>query len=66
MKTITKTRTIGGSLVITIPSNIVKNERLKENEVIEIEIKKLKKDYFGALKGLGSFTKEDELKGQLG
>ena len=65
MKTITKTRTIGGSLVITIPSNIVKNERLKENEVIEIEIKKLKKDYFGALRGLGSFTEEDELKGQL-
>ena len=26
---------------------------------------KMKKDFFGALKGIGSFTKEDELKGQL-
>ena len=24
-----------------------------------------KKDFFGTLKGIGSFTKEDELKGQL-
>lgn len=58
MKTIAKTRKIGGSLVITIPSNIFKNERLKE-------MKKVKKDYFGALKGIGSFTKEDELKEQI-
>lgn len=28
-------------------------------------IKKKEKDYFGALKGIGSFTKEDETKGQL-
>ena len=65
MKTYSKTRAIGGSLVVTIPTNIVKNERLKENELVEVEINKLKKDYFGALKGIGSFTEEDELKGQL-
>lgn len=65
MKTISRTRTIGGSLVITIPSNIVKNERLKENELIEIEIKKIKRDYFGVLKNVGKFTEEDELKEQF-
>ena len=65
MKTYSKTRAIGGSLVVTIPTNIVKNERLKENELVEIEINKVKKDYFGALKGIESFTEEDELKGQL-
>ena len=65
MKIYSKTRSIGGSLVVTIPANIVKNERLKENELVEVEINKLKKDYFGALKGIGSFTEEDELKGQL-
>ncbi|MEK6936451.1 MAG: AbrB/MazE/SpoVT family DNA-binding domain-containing protein [Nanoarchaeota archaeon] len=65
MKTYSKTRTIGGSLVVTIPSNIVKNEKLKENEVVEIEVKKVKKDYFGALKEIGPFTEEDELKEQI-
>lgn len=65
MKAIAKTRTIGGSLVVTIPSSIVKNESLIENELIEVEIKKIKKDYFGALKGIGQFTEEDELKEQI-
>ncbi|MBS3171899.1 AbrB/MazE/SpoVT family DNA-binding domain-containing protein [Candidatus Woesearchaeota archaeon] len=65
MKTYSKTRAIGGSLVVTIPANIVKAERIKENELVEIEIKKTKKDYFGTLKGIGRFTEEDELKGQL-
>jgi len=65
MKGLTKTRAVGGSLIITIPSEIVKNEMLRENELVEVEVKKPKKDFFGALRGIGSFTKEDELKGQL-
>ena len=65
MKGLTKTRAVGGSLIITIPSEIVKNEMLRENELVEVEVKKSKKDFFGALKGIGSFTKENELKGQL-
>lgn len=59
METITKTRSVGGSLVVTIPAEIVKLENLKEEEYVEIKIKKLKKDYFGALKGIGHYTRED-------
>jgi len=65
MKSLAKTRAVGGSLIITIPSEIVKSEMLRENELIEVEVKKTKKDFFGSLKGVGSFTKEDKLKGQL-
>ena len=65
MKTITRTRVLGGSIIVTIPSNIIKEERIAEDELVEIDIKKMKKDFFGALRGIGSFTKEDELKGQL-
>lgn len=65
MKSLTKTRAVGGSLIITIPSEVVKSEMLRENELVEVEIKKPKKDFFGALKGIGSFTKEDKIKGQL-
>lgn len=64
-KTLSKTREIGGSLVVTIPKEIVDDEMLQENEIIEIEIEKRKKDFFGALRGVGSFGKKDELKGQL-
>lgn len=65
MKTLTRTRGIGGSLVVTIPKEIVKEELLCEGELVEIQVEKVKKDFFGALKGIGSFTKEDELKSQL-
>ena len=63
---VTRTRKIGGSLVVTIPKEIVKLEQLEENELVEIKIKKKRRDYFGALKGIGPFTEEDKFKGQLG
>jgi len=65
LKTLTRTRRIGGSLVVTIPKELVKEEQLEENQVVEISVKKSRKSYFGALKGIGSFTKEDRAKGQL-
>jgi len=65
MKSLTKTRCVGGSLIVTIPSEIVRGEMLKEDEIVEVEVKKVKRDYFGALKGIGSFNEEDELNGQF-
>ncbi len=61
METIARTRKVGGSLMITIPKEMVKEEGLREGEVVKINVEKIKKDYFGALKGIGKFTKEDEL-----
>jgi bifunctional DNA-binding transcriptional regulator/antitoxin component of YhaV-PrlF toxin-antitoxin module len=57
-----KTRKVGGSLIITIPKEMVEREGLTEGEIVEVRIKKIGKDFFGALKGIGSFTPEDELK----
>lgn len=65
MKSLSKTRAVGGSLVVTIPSEIVKTETLSENEIIEIEVRRIKKDFFGALKGVGKFKEEDKIKGQF-
>ena len=65
MEAITKTRKIGGSLIVTIPRTIVEEEGLVENQTVKIDVKKIKKSGFGLFKGIGSFTKEDKLKGQL-
>ena len=62
MKTIARTRAIGGSLVVTIPKEIVKNEDLREDEFVEVEVKKHRKNFFGAFKGIGPFTEEDRMK----
>ena len=56
-----KTRKVGGSLVVTLPKELVEAKKIKEGEIIEISIKKLRKDGFGILKGVGPFTVEDEL-----
>ena len=47
--------------MVTLPKELVKSEKIKEGEVIEIRVKKLRKDGFGILRGTGPFTVEDEL-----
>ncbi len=57
---LTKTRAVGGSLIVTIPKEVVEKERLRENELVEINLKKIKISGFGICKGLDKFKKEDE------
>ena len=56
-----KTRKVGGSLVVTLPKELVESKKVKEGEILEITVKKVKKDGFGVFKGMTSFTVEDEL-----
>jgi hypothetical protein len=60
MVALTKIRALGGSLAVTIPIELVRKESLKEDELVEIEIKKVRKDYFGALKGIGNYKREED------
>lgn len=61
LKGISRIRSIGGSLVVTIPKEIVKEKSLNEGELVELEIEKTKKDFFGSLKGIRSFTRQDRM-----
>ena len=65
MKTIIKARKIGGSLIVTIPREIVEIEGIKENQFVEIEIQRPKKSFFGISKKISPFSKEDKFKGQI-
>ncbi|OGI14508.1 hypothetical protein A3K63_01925 [Candidatus Micrarchaeota archaeon RBG_16_49_10] len=60
MQVVVKPRKIGGSLVVTIPKEIVQKERIKPGQPLIIQIKKSRADFFGALKELPSFSKKDE------
>ena len=48
-----------------IPKEVSEYESLHAGETVKMEIKKAKISGFGSLKGMRSFTKEDEFKGQL-
>jgi antitoxin component of MazEF toxin-antitoxin module len=57
-----KVRKVGGSLVVTVPKEVVESEGIKEGELVLLDIKKAKKSWFGVAAGIGSFTVEDELR----
>ena len=60
-KALTKTRKVGGSLVVTLPKELVEGQKIKEGEVVEVTVRKFRKEGFGVLKGVKPFTAEDEL-----
>jgi antitoxin component of MazEF toxin-antitoxin module len=60
-----KTRKVDGSIVVTLPKELVETQNIKENQCVEITVKKCRKNGFGMFKSMSPFTAEDELKGQL-
>ncbi|MBI4451701.1 hypothetical protein HY642_07030 [Candidatus Woesearchaeota archaeon] len=62
MIAIARTRALGGSLVVTVPKEVVREEGLQAGELVHIEVEKMRKSFFGAAKGVGHFSTEDELK----
>ena len=56
-----KTRKVGGSLVVTLPKEVVESKKIREGEIVEITVCKVRKDGFGVLRGLTPFRVEDEL-----
>ncbi len=61
MEAIVKTRKVGGSIMVRIPPEVIEMEQLQPDEIIRIDIHKMRQDYFGRFKGVGRFTAEDEL-----
>ena len=58
--TLVKARRLGGSIVVRIPKEIVDLEGIMPGETLGINIKKVRKSWFGAFKGFKQFTKEEE------
>lgn len=58
----TLTRKWGNSIAVIIPSNIVEQEKIRENEKVTVKIEKKRplkvKDVFGILKGWKKPTEE--------
>jgi len=57
-----KVRKVGGSLVVTIPKEVADEEGIRPGETVNVEVRKMKKSYFGTARGIGPFTQEDEMK----
>ncbi len=60
-RTTAKTRKVGGSIMVTIPKEVVEQEDIHEGDLVEVEVRKARKSGFGILPGIGPMTREDEL-----
>lgn len=49
--------------MVTLPKELVESKKIREGEIVEIAVKKVRKDGFGIFKGLTPFAAEDELTG---
>jgi antitoxin component of MazEF toxin-antitoxin module len=56
-----RVRKVGGSLVVTIPREVAEEEGVKPGELVNVEIRKTRKSFFGAARGIGPFTRDDEM-----
>jgi AbrB family looped-hinge helix DNA binding protein len=61
MSFVSNTVSVGGSIMVTIPKQVAELLNIHPNEPVEIEVKKVKVRGFGMFRGIGRFTKEDEL-----
>ncbi len=61
METLSKVRAVGGSLMVRIPKDLVKAESIKDGEIVKIKVEKVKKSFFGLLKGLK--IKDEHIRG---
>lgn len=60
METIQRAKKIGGSLMVRIPKDIVDAEQILPGENVVIDIRKVRKDWFGAFPDLKPFKKEED------
>ena len=59
--TVQYTKKVGGSLMVRIPKELAQIEQIEEGEAVQIEIHKVRKDWFGVLSGLKPMKKEEKL-----
>ncbi len=59
-KALVRTRRIGGSIVVRIPKEVVEQQGILEGELVELEVQKARKDWFGAFPKLKPFAREEK------
>ena len=56
---VAKAKRVGGSIMVTLPKQVVELLGVAEGDVVELNVQLPRKSYLGALRGIGSFTEGD-------
>jgi antidote-toxin recognition MazE-like antitoxin len=60
-RTVIRAKKVGGSIMVRLPKELVDQEDIHEGEMVEVDVRKAKKSWFGSDPGIGPMTREDEL-----
>jgi antitoxin component of MazEF toxin-antitoxin module len=47
--------------MVRLPKEVVEQEDIREGEMVEVEVRKARRSWFGSMTGIGPMTREDEL-----
>ena len=56
-----KLRRLGGGLVVTIPNGVALEQGLRPGVLVNIEVRKARKSFFGIDRRIGPLTRNDEM-----
>jgi antitoxin component of MazEF toxin-antitoxin module len=60
-RAVVRAKKVGGSIMVRLPKEVVDQENIHEGEMVEVDVRKAKKSWFGIDPDIGRMTKEDEL-----
>ncbi len=60
-RTLAKAKKVGGSIMVRLPKEVVEHEDIHEGEMIELDVRKARRQWFGITPKVSEFTHEDEL-----
>jgi len=61
-RALAKVRKVGGSLMVTLPKELVEQEDIREGVMVEMEVRKAQGNSFGITPGVGPFAKDDKMR----
>lgn len=59
--TVQRVKKVGGSLMVRIPKEIAEIEQIQPDSAVEVEIHRIRKNWFGSLQGLKPLKKSEKL-----
>ena len=60
-RALVRAKKVGGSIMVRLPKEVVQQEEIHEGEMVELDVRKARKAWFGATPQVSRFTHADEL-----
>ena len=60
-RALSRAKKVGGSIMVRLPKEVVEQEDIREGEMLELDVRKARRQWFGITPKISEFTHEDEL-----